>query len=77
MSDLTIESMPDDLRNRLEIRAARNQRSASREVVAILEQVLGREAPRLTLEEVDRLRVHGAKPLTDEIIREARTTGRP
>ncbi len=71
MAELTIASFPDDLHQRLEARAVRNHRTTTGELVAILEEALKADNARPTLEEIDRRRVHGAKPLTDEIIREA------
>ncbi len=64
VSELTIQDLPDELRQGLETRAARNRRSTSREAVAILEEVLGGEELQPTVEDALRdLPIRGAAPL--------------
>ncbi len=76
MAELVVESLPGDLRRQLELRALRNHRSTVDEIVAILEATF-REEGRSVDEVLRGLPIHGSKPLTDELIHEARTTGRP
>ena len=75
--DLLLEDFPDDLHRRLNERAARNHRSMAREALAILQAVLRGLAGPPRLEEIDAWRIKGAKPLTDELLEEARRAGRP
>lgn len=76
MVEAVIDSLPSDLRQQLEMRARSNRRSPAEEAVAILEAIL--RAEKRSMEQVLRgLPLRGAKPLTDELIEEAKATGRP
>ena len=74
---MLIKEMPEELHRRLKERAAANRRSLSREVLVVLEAAVAEPAGPPTLEEVDRLRVSGARPLTQELLDRARAEGRP
>jgi plasmid stability protein len=77
MPGILIKDVPDDIHRKLKDRAARHRRSLHREALVILEQVLDDGAGPPSLEEVDRRRVRGNRPLTQELLEEARRTGRP
>lgn len=77
MPGLLIKDLPEELHERLRARAGAHHRSMSREVVAILEEVLADRAGPPALEVLDRLRVRGARPLTQDLLDDARRTGRP
>lgn len=77
MPGLLIKDFPEELHRRLELRAAANHRSLTREALAILEGGLQDRAGAPTLAEVDRLRVKGRVPLTDALLDIAREDGRP
>lgn len=77
MASLMIRDLPPELHNRLKDRAKANRRSLNKEALVILEEALiGGEWP-LSLEDIDRLRVCGAHPLTQKLLDEARQDGRP
>lgn len=77
MASLMIRDLPETLRERLKERAKANRRSVSKEALVILEKALGRGNRPPSIEEIDELRVRGARPLTQEILNEARGSGRP
>lgn len=80
MPSLTIKRIPDQLYHRLRRSAAAHRRSLNSEVLVCLERALGEQRiePEEFLAEVDALRTRIAlPPLTPEILREARTKGRP
>jgi plasmid stability protein len=72
MSGLLIKELPKDLHRKLKARALANRRSLSGEAITILETVLHNRSGPPTIEEIDRLRVHGRRPLRQEIIDLAR-----
>ena len=74
---MLIKEVPEELHRRLKERAAANRRSLSREVLVMLETAMAEPAGPPTLEEVDRLRVAGARPLTQDLLDLARAAGRP
>lgn len=74
---MLIKEVPDNLHRRLKERAAANRRSLSREVLVMLETAMAEPAGPPTLEEIDRLRVTGARPLTQDLLDRARAAGRP
>jgi len=76
MMSLLIRQMPDHLHATLKMRARANRRSMSGEALALIEQILEDRAGPKSLEEIDRVRVRGKRPLTQEILDEARR-GRP
>jgi hypothetical protein len=49
----------------------------TREALVILEEALADRSGPPTLEQIDRLRVRGAAPLTQDLIDRARQSGRP
>lgn len=77
MAALLIKDMPPELHERLRTRSREHRRSMSQEILEILEQALLDRAGPPTLEEIDQLRVKGAKALTQELLDEARQSGRP
>lgn len=72
MAGLLIKDLPGELHEKLKARAAANRRSLSSEAITILEKALHERSAPLTLEEIDRLRVRGRKPLTQAILDRAR-----
>lgn len=76
MAGLMIRELPEELHERLKERARVNRRSLSKEAIVILEEALGDRAGSRLLEEVDELRVRGAKPLTQDLLDRARQAGR-
>ena len=77
MPGLLIKNLPDELHTRLKARAAANRRSLSSEAIMLLQQGLADPAGPPRLEDLDRLRVRGSRPLTEELLDQARNTGRP
>jgi plasmid stability protein len=77
MAGLLVKNLPDHLHLRLKERAALNRRSLSAELITILEEVLDDRAAAPSIEAIDRMRVAGAKPLTQAVLDEARREGRP
>jgi len=77
MASLMIRDLPPELHERLKDRAKANRRSLGKEALVILEEVLGNGDWPLSLEEIDRLRIRGARPLTQDLLDKAREAGRP
>lgn len=77
MASLMIRDLPSDLHSRLKERAKANRRSLGKEALVILEEALGAGVWPPSIEELDKLRMRGARPLTQEILDEARESGRP
>jgi Antitoxin FitA-like, ribbon-helix-helix len=77
MPGLMIRNLPPDLHEQLKNRAKAHRRSLTAEVVVILQESLNDRAGSRRLEDVDRLRVRGARPLTQDIVDAGRETGRP
>ena len=77
MPGLMIRDLPSELHKLLKERAAAHRRSLSQEAIVVLEEALRDAAGPPSLEEVDRLRIHGPKPLTQRMLDEARVAGRP
>ena len=77
MARLLIRDLPAGLHERLKERATANRRSLNKEALVILEEALGAGGWPPSLEEIDRLRVRGARPLTQELLDDARESGRP
>jgi len=77
MPGMLIKELPEELHRRLKERAAANRRSLSREVLVLLETAVAEPAGPPTLEEIDRLRLSGSRPLTQEVLDRARVEGRP
>jgi len=73
MAGLLIKDLPGDLHRKLKARAAANRRSLSGEVLTILETALASRSASPTLEEIDRLRTRGARPLRQAVIDRARS----
>jgi len=68
MAGLLIKDFPEKLHRKLEARAFANRRSLSSEALAILETVLYDRSVPPTLDEIDRLRTRGARPLPQSIV---------
>ena len=77
MPGLLIREVPPELHKKLKQRARAHRRSLGREALVLLEQALEDPAGPPTLEEIDKMRVRGAKPLTQDLINRARKKGRP
>jgi len=77
MPGVLIRDVPEELHEKLKARAEAHRRSLGREALVLLEKALTTPAGPPTLEEIDRLRVKGAKPLTQALLDRARQTGRP
>ena len=80
MANITIKNIPDDLYEELKDVAAANRRSINSEVIHLIEQaVIGRQVdPEAFIARARLLRERTAGyRLTDELLREARTAGRP
>jgi plasmid stability protein len=71
MPGLLIKDLPTELHQKLKTRASANRRSLSSEAITILENALRDRPRRLTLEEIDRLRVRPRRPVTQALIDEA------
>jgi len=68
MRALLIRGLPDHIHARLKARARANRRSLAKEVLVLLEQALADAAGPPTLEQIDRVRVVGARPLGQDIL---------
>ena len=77
MPGLLIKNFPEELHRRLKTRAAASRRSLQREALVMLENALRDPAGPPPLEEIDRLRLKPARPLTQNLIDRARAVGRP
>lgn len=77
MANLMIRDLPPELHDRLKQRAKANRRSLGKEALVILEEALGSGAWPPTIEEIDSLRVCGARPLTQEMLDKPSESGRP
>ncbi len=77
MPGLLIKMLPDDIHARLKKRAAENRRSLSSEVILLLQEALADRAGPPTLADLDRMRIRGGRPLTQDILDDARQAGRP
>lgn len=80
MASLTVKGIPDPLYERLKLSAAENRRSLNSEVIICLERSLQsrRIDPEALLARLEVLQKRvSLPPLTDEILRKARTEGRP
>ena len=71
MPGLLIKDLPTALHQKLKMRASANRRSLSNEAITILENALRDRPRRLTLDEIDRLRVRPRRPITQAMINEA------
>lgn len=76
MPGILIKDVPDRLHQKLKARAAANRRSLSSEALTILERSVDDRAGQPTLEELDRARIRGAKPLRQSVIDAARRRDR-
>ena len=77
MPGLFIKDLPYDLHGRLKARAAANRRSLASEAIILLERSLAERAGPPTLAEIDEMRIRGEMPLTQDLLDEARCSGRP
>ncbi|MBW1896905.1 MAG: Arc family DNA-binding protein [Deltaproteobacteria bacterium] len=80
MTNLTIKGIPEKLYKQLKTRAIRQRRSLNSEIIHCLELAssLSPLNPDSWLASADRLRTRLAlTPVTEESLREAKTTGRP
>jgi antitoxin FitA len=80
MASLTIKGIPDELLDNLRRSAEANRRSLNSEVILRLERAIGR-APLDPQEFLSRVRARRERlqlpPLTDELLDQARSEGRP
>jgi plasmid stability protein len=72
MAGLLIKDLPDRLHRTLKARAAATRRSLSAEAITILESALDDRSGPPTLDEIDRMRVRGARPLTQALLDRAK-----
>ena len=80
MAAITIKNIPDDLYEKLKEAAAANRRNINSEVIHLIEQaVTGRQVdPKAFIARARLLRERTTGcQLTDKVLREARTGGRP
>lgn len=80
MATITVKNVPDELYEKLKMKAEVNRRSINSEVIVCIERAVASHPidPSRFLEKVRLLRAQvGANPLTLEQIAEARNTGRP
>ena len=80
MASLTIKNIPAELYEHLKNRAKEHRRSINSEVIVCLEHAIrGRRVePEAFLSRVETLQSQlSAPPLTDDILRKAKETGRP
>lgn len=77
MASLMIRDLPPELHERLKERAKVNRRSLGKEALVILEEALGMSGWPPSIEELDSLRIRGPRPLTQDLLDEARESGRP
>lgn len=80
MPALTVKGIPDELYDQLKERAAENRRSLNSEILVRLEQTVAAERvdAAAALARADEIRKRLRVPrLTDAVLRQARTTGRP
>jgi hypothetical protein len=77
MPGLLIKDLSKRLHAQLKARASLHRRSMGREALVILEEALSDGAGPPTLDEIDRWRVGGSRPLTQDLIDESRGSGRP
>jgi plasmid stability protein len=80
MATLTVKNIPDDLYERLKQSAAEHRRSINSEIIVCLENTLRsrRVDPAAFVARIDALQKRVAvPPLTDDILRKAKTEGRP
>ena len=76
MPGLLIKDLPDELHRKLKKRATENRRSLSSEAITILGIVLHDRSGPPTLEELDRMRTRGRRPLPQSVVDRARRRDR-
>ena len=72
MTGILIKDLPKELHQKLKARASANRRSLSNEAITILETALHDRSGPPTLDQIDRLRVRGRRPLRQTIVDRAR-----
>lgn len=80
MATITVKGLPDDVYDRLKKSAAVHRRSINSEVIVCLERTFSSRPidPAAFLDRVDALREKVAlPPLTEEVLRVAKGSGRP
>jgi len=80
MPSITVKSIPDELYERIKQSAAEHRRSINKEIIICLERTLlaRRVNPAVFLARADALREQSnLPPLTDRILRKAKSEGRP
>jgi plasmid stability protein len=80
MATLTVKNIPDDLYDKLKQRAKANQRSVNKEIIMCIQEAV--ESRRIDPDEflvrIEALHSRiSAPPLTDKLLRQARSEGRP
>ena len=68
MASILIKDVPDGLHAKLKARAQQKRRSMAKELLEILAGTLDDRAGPPSLAEIDRLRVSGARPLTQDVL---------
>lgn len=77
MASILVRNVPEHIHRRLKVKARQNRRSLAAEILVLLEDSLAQPAGPLSSEELDRVRVKGAFPLTEKFLQEAIDKGRP
>lgn len=80
MASLTVKNIPDDLYGKLKQRAKANQRSVNKEIIMCIQEAVEsrRIDPDEFLARIEALHSRiSAPPLTDKLLRQSRTEGRP
>jgi plasmid stability protein len=77
MPGLLLKDIPYNLHQQLKHQAKTHRRSLSSEAIQILEEALSDRAGPLTIEQIDRIRIRGRRPLTQKLLDEAIKKGRP
>jgi len=76
MPRVLIRDVPDRIHEKLKARATAHRQSLGKEALVLLEKALATPVGPPTLEEIDAIRVEGAKPLTQDLIDRARCRAR-
>lgn len=77
MASILVRNVPTHIHSQLKVRARKNRRSLAAEVLTLLEEGLASRSGPLGPDELDKMRVKGAFPLTQEFLDQAIEEGRP
>jgi len=76
MAAVLVRNVPEHVHTMLVESARAHRRSVSAEILWLLEEAMADRAGPRPLSEVDRMRVKGARPLTQRVLDAARREGR-